>query len=89
MLDSERTCKGQVTLDSFQKFCLRQQLFALKESCMETGLCKIFKTSNATNLTKVDRQTSNFEEILLLRVAFKILYYRVYCYSRVLVIKLI
>ena len=37
----------------FSKFCLRQQIFAFKEFCMETRFSNIFKTTNVTKLTKV------------------------------------
>ena len=59
MLDSERTFKIKVRLlGQFSKFCLRQQLCAFKEFCMETRLSNIFKTTNVTNLTKVIQQNS-------------------------------
>ena len=57
MLDSERTFKIKVRLQ-FSKFCLRQQLCAFKEFCMETRLSNIFKTTNVTNLTKVIQESS-------------------------------
>ena len=45
-------------LEQFWKFCLRQQLFALKEFCMETRFSNIFKTTKVTNLTKVIQESS-------------------------------
>ena len=45
-------------VEQFSKFCLRQQLFALKKFCMETRLPNIFKTTNVTNLTKVSQESS-------------------------------
>ena len=45
-------------LEQFWKFCLRQQLFALKELCMEKRLPNIFKTTNVSNLTKVIQESS-------------------------------
>ena len=56
MLDSERTFKVKVTFE-FRKFCLRLQLCAFKEFCMETELSNIFKTTNVTNLTKVIQES--------------------------------
>ena len=59
MLDSERTFKIKVRLlGQFSKFCLRQQLRAFKEFCMETRLSNIFKSTNVRNLTKVIQQNS-------------------------------
>ena len=53
MLDSQRTFKRKRGyLWQFRKFCLRQQLCAFKEFCMETRLSNIFKTTNVTNFTK-------------------------------------
>ena len=49
MVDSERTFKIKVR--SHWKFCLRQQLFAFKQFCIEKTLLNIFKTTNATKLT--------------------------------------
>ena len=47
MLDSERTFKiKEGYVGQFSKFCLRQQLCAFKEFCMETRLSNIFKTTN-------------------------------------------
>ena len=40
------------------KFCLRQQLFAFKEFCMEKRLSSIFKTKNATKLTNTILKSS-------------------------------
>ena len=40
-----------------QKFCLRQQLFAFKQFCMEARLPNIFKTTNVTNLTMVIQES--------------------------------
>ena len=45
-------------MKQFSKFCLRQQLFAFKEFCMETRLSNIFKTTNATNFNKAILKTS-------------------------------
>ena len=54
MLDSKRTFKIKVRLrGQISKFWLGQQLFALKEFCMETRLSNIFKTTIVTNLAKV------------------------------------
>ena len=59
MLDSERTFKVMVRLPrTVFEICLPQQLYAFKEFCMETRLPSIFKTTNATNLTKVIQQNS-------------------------------
>ena len=59
MLDSEITFKIKVRLRwTVSKFCLRQQLCAFKEFCMETRLSNIFKTTNVTDLTKVIQQNS-------------------------------
>ena len=54
MLDSQRIFKIKDKGYGWQflKFYLRQQLFALKEFCMETRLSNIFKTTNVTNFTK-------------------------------------
>ena len=58
MLDSERTFKIKIrTVGQFSKFCLRQQLCAFKEFCMETRLFNIFKTTNVTNLTNVIQES--------------------------------
>ena len=47
MLHSRRTFKKRKDyVRRFLKFCLRQQLFAFKEFCMETRLFNIFKTTN-------------------------------------------
>ena len=40
------------------KFCLRQQLFAFKEFCIETRLSNIYKTTNVTNFTKAILKSS-------------------------------
>ena len=58
MLDSERTIKGKVTLDSFSKFRWRQQLFAAKQFCMEKRLSNILKTTNIMKLTKTILKSS-------------------------------
>ena len=48
MLDSERTHKIKVRLGwTVLEICLRQQLCAFKEFCVETRLLNIFKTTNA------------------------------------------
>ena len=53
MLDSQKTFKIKLRLRwTILKFCLRQQLFAFKEFCVETRLSNIFKTTNVTNFTK-------------------------------------
>ena len=36
----------------FPKFCLCQQLFAVKRFCIGTRLSNVLKTTNATNLVK-------------------------------------
>ena len=55
MLHSERTFK--INVRQCSKFCLRQQLFAFIEFCMEKRLSNIFKTTNATKLTKIIRKS--------------------------------
>ena len=45
-------------IGQFLKFHLRQQLFALKEFCMENRLSDIFKTTNVTKLTKAILKSS-------------------------------
>ena len=58
-LDSQRTFKRKRGyLWQFRKFCLRQQLCAFKEFCMETRLSNIFKTTNVTNFTKAILKSS-------------------------------
>ena len=42
----------------FSEFCLRQQLFAFKEFCMETRLSNILNTKNVTKLTKAIVESS-------------------------------
>ena len=56
MLDSEITFK--IKVGYIGHFCLRLQLFAFKEFCMETRLSNIFKATNVTNLTKVIQESS-------------------------------
>ena len=59
MLDSQRTFKIKIRSRwTFSKFCLRQQLFAFKPSCMEKRLSNIFKTIHATKLTKAILKSS-------------------------------
>ena len=58
MLDSERTFKIKVRLPgTVFEICLRQQLCAFKEFCMETRLSNIFKTTNVTNCTRSFNKT--------------------------------
>ena len=58
MLDSKRTFKIKIRLrGQISKFWLGQQLFALKEFCMETRLSNIFKTTIVTNLAKVIQES--------------------------------
>ena len=45
-------------LNSIYKFCLRQQLFAVKQFCNETRLSNIFKTTNVTNFTEAILKSS-------------------------------
>ena len=45
-------------MGQFPRFCLCQQLFAFKESCMEKRLFNIFKTTNVTRSTKAILKTS-------------------------------
>ena len=40
------------------KFCLRQQLFAFKEFCIEMRLPNIIKTTDVTNFTKAILKSS-------------------------------
>ena len=77
MLDSERTfkIKGMLRWTVFE-ICLRQQLFAFKEFCMETRLPNIFKTTNLANLTKVIQQ--NPYKVLQLTSKWKTLKQPVY-----------
>ena len=59
MIDSERTFKIKSSLPwRVFKICLRQQLCAFKEICMETRSSNIFQTTNVTNLTKVIQKSS-------------------------------
>ena len=59
MLDFDRTIKIKVTSRwTVFEICLRQQLFAFKEFCLEKRLSNIFKTLNETKLTKTTLQRS-------------------------------
>ena len=62
--------KVKVTFDSLE-FCLRLQLCAFKEFCMETRLFNIFKTTNITNLTKVSISYIQMKNTKTTRLLFK------------------
>ena len=55
-------------MGQFLKFCLRHQLFTLKDFCMEKRLSNIFKTTNITKLIKAILKSS-YNRVL--QVAFK------------------
>ena len=65
MLNSKIKFKIKVKLGS--TFCLRQQLFAFKEFCIETRLSNILKTTNVMNFTKAILKSS----YRVLQVTFK------------------